>query len=165
MQIFVAPYANPLAGEWTDAADAVETYEKVYARANGGDVGLMDTEVPGTDETTQPDVIVALAEVATERGNVWRAYLQIFSPTFNDDGDVTEAADDCDERYRGTFDSDTDFAWEHAEGTGMLQGWPEQARRYFNAESFARDLMMEHESVWQTGRDGDFGARHYFATY
>ena len=161
LQIFVAPYANPLDGEWTDAADAVETFERVYDRANGGDVGLMDSEVPGTDELTPPCVVVALAEAATERGDVWRAYLRLFSPTFNDVGDVEDAGDECDERYYGEFDSDTEFAWHLAEESGLFHEWPETARTYFNVEAYARDLMMDFSSE----RVGDYGAPHYFATY
>lgn len=160
LRIFVAPYANPLDGEWTDAADAVETFERVYARANGGDVGLMDSEVPGTDELTRPDVVVALAEAATERGDVWRAYLRAFSPTFNDAGDVDDAGNDCDDRYQGQFDSDTDFAWSYVESVGMLDEWPDAARNYFDVERFARDLMMDHDAE----RVGDYGAPHYFVT-
>ena len=48
---------------------------------------------------------------------------------------------DFEDRYRGQYKSDTDFADEYAEETGMLDGVPETVKCYFDYEAFARDLL------------------------
>ena len=109
----------------------------------------------------RPEVIVALAKVATERGDEWRAYLRLFSPAFNDEDDVADADDDCGERYRGEFYTDVGFAEQYADETGLFYEWPATAREYFDVERFARDIMLDHACE----RVSDSSASHYFAIY
>ena len=138
--IFVAPYANPLAGEWTDAADAVETFAAVYKRANGGDVGLMDYELPGCNELTQPETVVALAEAAETHGiDEWRAFVKWDDGPLNSEGDVWEASRRFEDSYRGQWDSDADYAYHFAEACMEV---PEGLWAYLDFDAIFRDLPV-----------------------
>jgi antirestriction protein len=44
--------------------------------------------------------------------------------------------------FQGVYDSQLDYVYEWVESTGMLDGLPEQVSRYFDFESFARDVFM-----------------------
>jgi len=63
--------------------------------------------------------------------------------------DVVNAACDLDipldrinDAYAGSADSETDYAEQYADDTGMLASMPENLRFYFDFERFARDLFM-----------------------
>jgi len=57
--------------------------------------------------------------------------------------------------YIGEYSSDQDMAEEYISGTGLLDDAPEFLARYFDYESFARDLM--HDIFEVSG--------HYFRSY
>ena len=63
--------------------------------------------------------------------------------------------DNMRERYIGEYSSDQDMAEEYISGTGMLDDAPESLARYFDYESFARDLMYDIFEV----------SGHYFRSY
>jgi antirestriction protein len=63
--------------------------------------------------------------------------------------------DNMRESYIGEYSSDQDMAEEYLESTGMLDDAPEFLARYFDYESFARDLM--HDIFEVSG--------HYFRSY
>jgi antirestriction protein len=61
-----------------------------------------------------------------------------------------------DERYEGQFDSDTDLAYHYVDMVGGLEGvGKETVERYFDYESFGRDLAYDYNEY-----DG-----HYFRSY
>lgn len=60
--------------------------------------------------------------------------------TGNTEADLSDAED----AYSGNFSSDLDFAYEYIDSTGMLANVPESIQRYFDYESFARDLMFDY---------------------
>lgn len=51
--------------------------------------------------------------------------------------------DELEDAYYGQFDSVTDLAHEYIESTGLLQGVPETIARYFDFETFGRDLAFD----------------------
>lgn len=65
---------------------------------------------------------------------------------------VTEADDIPDaatfeERYRGRWDSWTEYADMVAEETDLMDKWPEEAKRYFNWAAWRRDLAHDYTVV------------------
>ena len=58
---------------------------------------------------------------------------------------IDAAADDLGsilDSFQGTYDSELDWAYDYIDSTGLMDGWPEQARNYFDYEAFARDAFM-----------------------
>lgn len=51
--------------------------------------------------------------------------------------------DKLEDAYYGQFDSDTDLAFDYIDSTGLLQGIPDTVARYFDHESFGRDLALD----------------------
>lgn len=49
-----------------------------------------------------------------------------------------------EERYQGQWDTFREFAEDQVESTGLMQGWPEGAVRYFDWDQWARDLKHDH---------------------
>jgi antirestriction protein len=82
---------------------------------------------------------VELIEAAEERGlesDVVAAVVSHFC------GDVAEAKDAIEDKYHGAFDSLTDYAADYVESADMLHGVPDTIARYFDFESFGRDLEL-----------------------
>ena len=63
--------------------------------------------------------------------------------------------DNISDAYVGHFDSNTDFAYDYVENTGMFDGVPESICMYFDYESFGRDLAFDFS---------EFNG-HYFHNY
>lgn len=62
-----------------------------------------------------------------------------------------EWRDDYEAAYLGEWDSVEDYAREYVESTGLLDGVAESVARYFDYESFARDLEIGGD-IWTSGR-------------
>ena len=60
-----------------------------------------------------------------------------------------------EERYCGHWDSFRAYAENLADDTGLQQGWPEEAVRYFNWASWASDLVYDY-AVMEAGAP-DYG--------
>ena len=48
------------------------------------------------------------------------------------------------ERYCGCWDSFEDYATQLVEDICLMDGWPEEAKRYFNWKSWIQDLEYEY---------------------
>lgn len=46
------------------------------------------------------------------------------------------------EAYQGTYESETDYAYQYIDDTGVLNDMPENLQHYFDYEAFGRDLFM-----------------------
>jgi len=57
-------------------------------------------------------------------------------------GDIKEALAEFEDRYRGTYDSEKDYAEQLSDDIGMLDQVPENLRFYFDFELFASDLFV-----------------------
>lgn len=62
-------------------------------------------------------------------------------------GEADICPDEVEDRFRGEWESDEDFAWNYIDETGMLDNIPEQYVGYFDVKAFARDLMMDFVEV------------------
>lgn len=61
-----------------------------------------------------------------------------------------------EDAFAGEFDSDQDFAYEWADGTGDLDAVPEHLRSYIDMEAYARDLM------WDMFKEDAPGSGYYY---
>ena len=68
------------------------------------------------------------------------------------DGDDLPTVDDFQERFCGEWTSFREYADDHVESAGILDGASETARRYFDYDSFADDLA--HDYITATCEDG-----------
>ena len=82
---------------------------------------------------------VELIDAADDRG-LDAAVVAAVVANFN--GDVGEAKDAIEDNYLGAFDSLTAYAEDYIESTGMLDGVNDTVARYFDFESFGRDLEL-----------------------
>ena len=64
---------------------------------------------------------------------------------------LVEAFEDS---YLGTFDSLEDWAEDYLENTGGLESMPENLRRYFDFEAFARDCRLNGDIYEVTTPEG-----------
>jgi antirestriction protein len=65
----------------------------------------------------------------------------------NDYETPEELIEAFEENYAGEFSSQSDFAQDFCDGTGMLSEMPEMLRGYFDYDAFGRDLLMG--DYWQ----------------
>lgn len=63
-----------------------------------------------------------------------------------------EHARDC---FRGTFSDFLDYAEQYIDDSGMMDGWPQEARNYFDVQAFARDLAHDYWT-WDAPNGGVF---------
>ena len=73
-----------------------------------------------------------------ELGGDDRELLAVYVDSVNSDGDIGQARDS----FEGKADSEADWAAEHLESTGGLDGVPEHLKNYIDFESFARDARL-----------------------
>lgn len=59
-------------------------------------------------------------------------------------GDNLPSASVFEERYCGCWESFADYATQLAEDIGLIDGWPEEAQRYFNWEAWTHDLKFDY---------------------
>lgn len=64
--------------------------------------------------------------------------------------------EEIQDRYRGEFSSDEEFAEEYLADCGMLDEVPEGLRSYFDVKAYARDMMIN---------DASSQGGHYFWNY
>lgn len=139
-RVFLAPFSNPVAGRWI-FADEIEN-ELAALRAKWGDVdfGAMDSEGFGglVNEYTSIDEIVRLDEAIEEHGRAFLAFAAL------EHGLECATVERFEDAYCGEWDSDREFAEDYIDSTGLLDDADELVARYFDYDSFARDLMFYH---------------------
>ena len=59
-------------------------------------------------------------------------------------GDDLPSVSDFEERYCGCWDSFEDYAYQFAEDICLMEGWPEEAKRYFNWDAWIRDQEVDY---------------------
>ncbi|MCD0172532.1 antirestriction protein ArdA [Micrococcus luteus] len=81
-------------------------------------------------------------------GASWPALLAwVDSGAWVEDGDGLPDPAAFQERYCGAWDSFEEYAQELAEETGLMEGWSETARSYFDWPRWARDLRYDYTVV------------------
>lgn len=59
--------------------------------------------------------------------------------------------DSFEDAYCGKYDSEEDYAYQYIDETGMLDGLPEWAQRYFDYEAFTRDMFLDDYTMTDEG--------------
>ena len=138
-----------LNGRWILAEDACEvTPEDLHlGPTDHEELWIFDHEgFPcGTGEMS-PDTAQLWGEVFDEVGEEqWPALLAwVETGCYIACGDTLPSSSDFEERYCGCWDSFEDYATQLAEDIGLIDGWPEEAQRYFNWEAWTRDLKFDY---------------------
>lgn len=149
-EILASPVEFHPAG--TDAADV--TLAQLHGDAGGPYTGCEEVWCLDHENIPVPCEI-GLAEAA-EWGEVheevgetlWPAlYAWVESGNYTSVGRCLPSTSDFEERYCGQWERFDDFAAQLAEDTGLMDGWPEEAQRYFNWESWTRDLLFDHTVI------------------
>jgi antirestriction protein len=104
---------EPIAEEW-----AIHDYENFHRLTIG--------------EYETIDHVIYLADLINQHGEAVALYLN-----------HTGSADDFDDAYQGTWESEEAFAEHLLEESGQLAELPEWIRPYIDIEAFARDLFID----------------------
>ena len=149
VEIFVAPFSDPTAGQWTDGADAVET----FASFGDVEVAVMDSNMSDViDEYTRPDAIVEISELSVDELASYRVAVAAELP-----GDtVAEMVENAQDRImaHAFYAGDLNESVQDAYGD-MVELEPGSiAERYFDWESYAKDVILENIEV--KTEDGTF---------
>ena len=93
-----------------------------------------------------PDTAQLWGEVFDEIGEEqWPALLAwVETGCYIASGDTLPSASDFEERYCGCWDSFEDYALQFAEDICLMEGWPEEAQRYFDWEAWTHDLKFDY---------------------
>ena len=138
-----------LNGRWFPAEDADEaTPDDLHQNPTHHDeLWVFDHEgfPVGTGEMS-PTTAVQWGELFDEVGEVqWSALLAwVETGYYIAAGDNLPSASDFEERYCGCWESFADYATQLAEDIGLIDGWPEEAQRYFNWAAWIHDLKFDY---------------------
>lgn len=145
--------AGNLAGEWLKLTD-YEDKEEFLAAAlelnkDEPDPELMFPDFENFpkawyDESSVDDRIFEYAKLEDWERMAVDAYL-----TIGDDLEIAEIL----ERFEGSFENWMGYVFDYVEATGLLDDVPEVAARYFDYESFGRDLKYDSTVVEGFGKD------------
>ena len=148
-----------LHGKWIDAsqdADAIneeiQSMLKESKQDNAEEYAIHDFEGFGAysvSESEDIETIAALAKALDEHGELILALMSHMG--FKD---VDEAVGYHEDNYQGEHKSLADWAESFLEDTGTLNEIPENLRRYFDFESYARDAELGGD-VFTIELDGD----------
>jgi antirestriction protein len=140
--------SGQLHGKWINADSGIEIiWEEIKEilttspQPNAEEFAIHDSEFLGhVREYQSIEDIVARAKFISEHGEIAIALL--------DHHYETQDAINAMENYLGEYDSELDFAYRLIDDCGTLDGLPEHISRYFDYESFARDLFLDgHYSI------------------
>jgi len=155
--------AGQLHGEWLNAdREAHEIYADIKSmlerspEPSAEEWAVHDYEGFNSISLSEwPDIerVSTLAKLIVTHGEPFSIWYQ------NQDGsnfDTSELEEMFFEQWQGSFESDTDFAYNLLEESGQLSELPTWAQNYFDYEGYARDLHLS----------GDFSfTRHNCQTY
>jgi antirestriction protein len=147
-RLYVGTYAKynngSIGGEWVDLedfADATEFYDYCHKlHSDEEDPEFMFQDFEGFPK-----------DLYSECGNVEAIYEYLdFVNDSHLDQEIIDSGldlgiplDKIEEAYYGSFDNDTDLAYEYIDSTGLLHGVPESITNYFDYEAFGCDLSMD----------------------
>ncbi|MEO5342211.1 MAG: antirestriction protein ArdA [Gammaproteobacteria bacterium SHHR-1] len=146
-RIYVGTYAKynsgNLAGDWLDLDD-YDSADEFYKAALELHTDESDPELMFQDWEGIPREYISESSLSPEffarREIIEKSYLD--EEVFNAAAELDIPADQVEDAYVGSYSSDEDFAYELAEGCGYLAQMPKAIRYYFDANAFARDLMI-----------------------
>lgn len=132
-----------LHGEWIGANQSVDQIkDEIQEMLNASpmpdaeEYAIHDyNDMPNMGEWPDLDDVVKAAELVDRHGyEAVNAYVSWH-------GDNTDL-DNFESAYRGKFDSEEDFAIQHAEDICLLDDVPDTVSMYFDYEVYARDLFV-----------------------
>lgn len=137
-----------LVGEWTAAADAADlTPEDIHRHPTSHEeLWCFDlTGFPSGTGEMSPSSAVPWGELYEEVGEAqWDALLAwVETGCYVADADGLPCVSDFEDAYQGEWDSFDDYAVQLAEDIGLTDGRPEEAQRYFDWDSWTRDLAFD----------------------
>ena len=142
VKIFVAPFDNPLEGQWTDGADAVKTFESFY----DVEVGVMDSDASDIiNEFSEPDEIEEISLLPTDELAAYRVAVaaELSGDTV---AELVEAAQDSIMAHAfHASDLNRSVQDAYADLVDLQKGSIEE--RYFDWEAYARDIILENQEV------------------
>lgn len=150
--------AGRLHGEWIDldnksedeVNEAIQAMLKASKEPDAEEYAIHDYELPfKIREYESTDTILEQLEKIAEHGEAWQAYCDYFGKDY-----ATES--DFQDKYQGEWKSELAFAENIADKTILCESDNETLKRYFDYESFSRDLFLDG----YTFIDG-----HVFTTY
>jgi antirestriction protein len=145
----LACYNNAdLVGKWFDATDtdAIEAWQEEHEASTGN-----PTHGPGHEEYATHDYdnmvnlgeYASLADIARVASMVEKHDLGPVKAFYEDRHEVTDDFEsDFEDAFRGVWDSERDFTEDFVESLGLLADAPEDLKRYFDYEAYARDLFI-----------------------
>lgn len=149
-----------LNGRWFPAEEADEvTPEDLHQSPTYHDeLWIFDHEgLPrGTGEMS-PDTAQLWGEAFDEVGEaLWPALLAwVETGCYVACGDTLPSTSDFRERYCGCWDSFEDYATQLAEDICLMEGWPEEAQRFFDWDAWIRDQEFDY-TIADAPDDGVF---------
>jgi len=151
----MAHWADAIVGHWFDAIDAADvTLADVHRGSGLGHAGCeelwcYDIDNIPVDREMDPLEAAAWGRVHQDAGVDWpavMAWVRSGCHQWHDDTDLPDLTAFRD-RYCGRWDSFAAYAEQLGEEVGMMEGWPEQARTYFDRDAWTRDLSFDHVVV------------------
>lgn len=139
-----------LVGEWVDAEDAGGiTPDDLHDNPSSHEeLWCFDHEgfPAGTGEIS-PHTASLWGELYSEVGEEqWGALLAwVENGSYVVDAEGLPDRSSFEDAYQGEWDSFDDCALQLAEDIGLIDGWPEEAQRYFDWEAWARDLKFDYD--------------------
>ena len=157
-----------LVGAWFDCTDAGEVDIDMLHRGTGRqqasceEIWCFDAENLPVNKEMPPTEAAAWGEVYDELDDPtqWPALRAWVSTGCHvETGDTgLPSVGDFHDRYRGSWADFGAFAADWADEIGLTQGWPEEAVRHFEWDSWTRDLAMDF-----TTADAPDGGIYVFA--
>lgn len=138
-----------LVGKWYDAEGAAEVIPEGLRGhlAAHDELWCMDIDgFPAGSGEMSLSAAVQWGELFDEVGEAqWPALLAwVETGCYLADADDLPCVSEFEERHCGLWDSFADYAAQLAEGIGLIDGWPEEAQRYFNWDAWTRGLRFDH---------------------
>lgn len=140
-----------LVGRWVDCTDADNVTLDFIHEGTGGpyegceEIWCLDHEnIPQRGEMGLSEAAEwgrAYSEVGPERWPAFCAWVE--SGAYAGDGD-TPSVPDFEEACQGQWDSFREYAEQLTENIRLTDGWPEEARRYFDWDAWTRDLRHDY---------------------
>lgn len=144
--------SDHLVGEWFSAVDA-DTIALADVHRSGPPATpeceeIWAYDVEGFPEAREMDLLEAArwgARYEEVGDDAWPAFCaRVRSGSYVEDGDSTPSMGDFEERFAGTRPDFRTFAFQLAEDVGLLRDVPEEVERYFDWDSWMRDLRFDY---------------------
>jgi len=146
-------YGDKAPGLWVDAEDA-EDVEPADVHAEAADhEKLLVTNfchVPApADGSCTPEEAAEWGYVYNELGDLYPAFRAFAKEVYDTVAEVPSVAE-FNESYQGGFDDRRDFARYIVEETDLMRGWPEEAIKHFDLDSYAWELRHDYVGIYKS---------------